>query len=71
MSRCPFWSNNKEKVSCNNECPMHSISDEDDLCPFVEHLSNKIIFKDIQNDEFAYLKENIYDFDIIKSYSKY
>jgi hypothetical protein len=50
---------------------MHPISDEDDLCPFVEHLNNKIILKDIINDEFAYVKENYYDFDILKSYSKY
>ena len=22
MSKCPFWSSKKEKISCSNECPM-------------------------------------------------
>lgn len=71
MSRCPFWSNSREKVSCNNQCPMHPTAVEDELCPFVEHLGSKLILKDIVNDDFAYFKENIYDFDISKSYSKF
>lgn len=71
MGRCPFWSSNKERVSCNNQCPMHPTLIEEEMCPFVEHLNNKIILKDIVSDDFAYLKENIYDFDIQRSYSRY
>ena len=50
---------------------MHPTLIEEEMCPFVEHLNNKIILKDIVSDDFAYLKENIYDFDIQRSYSRY
>ena len=65
MSKCPFWSTKKEKVSCYNECPMYPISKDDEVCPFMEHLTgNKISYNDIE-DDFAYSQENIYDLSFI------
>ena len=36
MGKCPFWSTKKERVNCYSECPMHTITSGDELCPFKE-----------------------------------
>lgn len=43
MSKCPFWSTNKIKVSCFSECPMHPSAKNFDECPFIEYLSTDSI----------------------------
>ena len=36
MSKCPFWSSRREKVSCSNECPMSPALNNNEICPFIE-----------------------------------
>lgn len=36
MSKCPFWSNAKENISCYNTCPMYSEEKAGETCPFRE-----------------------------------
>lgn len=63
MSKCPFWSSKREKISCDNECPMNPIKNNDEICPFVEYLSGeKIVFKDIIKDEFIYSQDTNFDY---------
>ncbi|MGL5151498.1 MAG: hypothetical protein ACRC7N_13105 [Clostridium sp.] len=55
MSKCPFWSTKKEKVSCNDVCPMNGIGTKKDSCVFRECESdNKVVFKDIVEYDYAY-----------------
>ena len=71
MSKCPFWSNKKEKISCSNECPMSPAQNNNEVCPFIEHLvGEKIIFKDILDDDFTYSQDTNLDY-IIPSYVGY
>lgn len=71
MSKCPFWSNKREKVGCYNECPMNPVNNNEDTCPFTEHLSlNKAMFKDIIDDDFAYSQDNKLDY-LVNSYCEY
>ena len=65
MSKCPFWSNSRERVECNTECPMHTISDEDKKCPFKEYISNtEFKYKDIIKGEYDYSDDG-YDEDFL------
>lgn len=53
MSKCPFWSTTKERVECNNECPMQSIKVEDSDCVFKEYATTtKFNYKDIVEDAY-------------------
>lgn len=71
MSKCPFWSSKKEKVNCSNDCPMSPEKNYNEVCPFVEHLvGEKIIFKEIINDDFMYSQDTNLDY-IIPSYVGY
>ena len=71
MSKCPFWSSRKENISCNKECPMNPIKNNNETCPFIEHLlTEKIVFKDVIDEEFAYSKDENLDY-MISSYGKY
>ena len=55
MSKCPFWSNKRERVSCNDECPMSPTNNNNETCPFVEHLTGeRVTFKGIVDENFAY-----------------
>lgn len=47
MSKCPFWSNKKVVVACNNECPMNP-ADDGEECIFKTCLSG-IVYKEINN----------------------
>lgn len=71
MSKCPFWSNKKERVSCSNECPMSPNQNNNETCLFIEHLAGeKIIFKDIFDGDFAYSQDINLEY-IIPSYAAY
>ena len=65
MSKCPFWSTAKEKVNCYKGCPMQPNEESNELCVFKEHLmENKVIFKDIVEDDFAYSYKESYDYNL-------
>lgn len=51
MNKCPFWSNEKVKTECYEECPMNNFFAINDNCPFKEYLSNGIKFKGIEELE--------------------
>ena len=71
MSKCPFWSSKKERVSCSNECPMSPGKNNDEICPFVEHLVGEmVIFKEIIDDDFMYSQDSNLEY-IIPSYVGY
>ena len=71
MSKCPFWSSKKEKINCNNECPMSPIKNQNEVCPFVEHLvGEKVIFKDIIEEDFIYSQDTNFDY-MIPTYAGY
>ncbi len=71
MSKCPFWSSKKEKVNCNNECPMSPAKNYNEICPFVEHLvGDKVIFKEIIDDDFMYSQDTSLEY-IIPTYAGY
>lgn len=58
MSKCPFWSNSKERVECNIECPINTLSFDGGKCPFKEYLINtKFKYKDIIKEEYDYSTE--------------
>lgn len=60
MSQCPFWSTNKDKFGCYNECPMQGSSEEKD-CVFKEMSSfSKINLNDIINKDSTYNKDELY-----------
>ena len=69
MSKCPFWSSKKEKISCSNECPMSPAKNHNEICPFVEHL-DKVIFKEFIDDYFMYSQDTSLEY-IIPSYVGY
>ena len=51
MSLCPFWSNDKEKVNCFNDCVFSST--EEESCPFKLYLDNSgTAIKDIYDYSF-------------------
>ena len=61
MSKCPFWSNNKEKTSCYNTCPMYPKNNEADICPFKEFLSSNNISEFVGNmDEDLFYSQDRY-----------
>ncbi|MCR1952790.1 hypothetical protein NSA50_17440 [Clostridium sp. DSM 100503] len=66
MSNCPFWSTNKEKVSCYNTCPMYYKSDEADTCPFKEVLSsnNKVEFVGSVDEDLFYSQDRYLNYNI-------
>lgn len=71
MSKCPFWSSRKEKVNCNGECPMSPSQNNNETCPFIEHLSaEKIVFKDVLDEDFEYSRETKVEY-ILPSYIEY
>ena len=64
MSKCPFWSSNKEKINCYNECPMHNIINESEVCPFKEHLnSSKTSMIDSINEKLFYSQEQYLNYE--------
>ncbi|WP_066895361.1 hypothetical protein [Clostridium nigeriense] len=65
MSKCPFWSTNKERVNCYSECPMHTISNESEGCPFKEFLSSgaKTSFVDSMNEDLFYSQDRYLNYD--------
>jgi len=65
MSKCPFWSTNKEKVNCYSDCPMQTISNESGICPFEDFLisGNNISFKESLNDELFYSQDRYLNSD--------
>ena len=70
MSKCPFWSTNKERVNCYNECPMNPVKNNDEICPFTEHLvAEKISFKDIMQSDYQYSQEEEFD-TLLSNYMK-
>lgn len=55
MSSCPFWSTNKERISCYCECPMNTKASKGELCPFKEFTFNESIIsfgRNINDDMF-------------------
>ena len=65
MSKCPFWSTNKERVNCYSDCPMYTISDENDICLFKEFLSDggKNSLTKNFNDDLFYSQDRYSNFD--------
>lgn len=60
MSQCPFWSTNKDKFSCYDECPMQGSSEEKD-CVFKEVSSfSKINLNDVINKDSTYNRDGLY-----------
>lgn len=71
MSKCPFWSSKKEKISCSNECPMSPTKNQNEICPFVEHLvEDKVVFKGVIDDDFIYSQDTNLEY-IIPTYAAY
>ena len=69
MGKCPFWSTNKHKVSCNRECPMFSQDESEEQCVFIENCSDtKLQFKEV--DDYNYNENYTKDDTIILSYVK-
>lgn len=65
MSKCPFWSTNKERVNCYNECPMHTVNNENDICPFKELSTSgaKFSFAENLNDDLFYSQDRYSSYD--------
>ena len=65
MSKCPFWSTSKERVNCYSECPMYTISDENEICCFKEFLPTigKSSFENNFNDDLFYSQDRYSHFD--------
>lgn len=64
MSNCPFWSNKRETVSCNSECPMMQLKEEED-CVFRIYSSSRtgISFKNMKFvDRYEYEEEQEEDY---------
>lgn len=70
MNTCPFWSNNKEKVACNKECPMHPAINKGDDCAFQDCLESNINYKDIIED-FAYAEDKYSGYTFKKEMTNY
>lgn len=65
MSKCPFWSTSKDRVNCYSDCPMHTIINESEVCPFKEFLpsSNKLSLADSLNDDLFYSQDRYINYD--------
>lgn len=64
MGKCPFWSTNLEKISCNRECPMNMTHSIEEVCAFMEvSIQNKFNFKDIVEDEFELVGGKVLELD--------
>ncbi len=71
MSKCPFWSNKRSKVSCDSDCPMYPQNKNEEECLFMEHLSeDTVLYKDIVEEDYSYSKNDKIDFKI-GSYDDY
>ena len=59
MSSCPFWSTNKEKISCYYECPMNDKNNKREMCPFKEIISEDgmVSFGKNINDDMFYSQD--------------
>lgn len=67
MSKCPFWSTGRNRVSCNSDCPMNNVSEDGVGCLFKEHISeSKIDFKDIIDYDYDVPKEDSFDIGFIE-----
>lgn len=65
MSKCPFWSTASEKVNCYKGCPMQLTDSIEELCVFKEHLvDNKVVFKEIVEEDFAYNYKENYEYNL-------
>lgn len=62
MSKCPFWSNAKENISCYNTCPMYSEEREGEICPFKEFTGSNLknTFVDSINNQGIYYSQHRY-----------
>ncbi len=66
MSRCPFWSTNRERVECYKECPLltnesHGKKDSSH-CIFNDCTeANNLHFKDIVNEDYNFLNLSAYN----------
>lgn len=69
MSKCPFWSNKRESVSCYKECPMYPKTNKYEECPFNEYLSTAINIKEEVKEDYEYSENNLYD--LVGSFGKY
>lgn len=68
MSKCPFWSTNKERVECYRDCPISvwdsSEGKEGEHCIFNECTeSSNINFREIVKEDYSFLNLSIYDDD--------
>ena len=66
MSKCPFWSTNKEKVNCYSECPMYTITNENESCPFKEIIISsgpKTTIVDSMNEDLFYSQDRYMNYD--------
>lgn len=62
MNKCPFWSTEKRKIECYNECPMQLVGAMDEGCVFKEYLClNKIEYKEIIRDDVRYSDKTSFD----------
>ena len=66
MSRCPFWSTEREKVECYRECPIllgESLErQEDERCIFNECMeSNSMNFRDVMKEDYSFISLYKYD----------
>lgn len=67
MSKCPFWSTQKQRVECYGECPMLAgelrKEQDDESCIFHEctSTSNSINFKEAIKEDYSFLNFSIYD----------
>lgn len=65
MSRCPFWSTERENIECYSECPIKNESfrgNEDEHCIFHEcSESIGVNFREIIKEDYDFLNLSIYD----------
>lgn len=74
MSKCPFWSTNKHKVSCSAECPMFSNDESGEQCIFIENCTDtKLEMKEINNYDYdeSYTKDDTLVLSYIKESASY
>lgn len=65
MSKCPFWSTSKEKVNCYSECPMNTIINESESCPFNDIISSgpKASIVGSMNEDLFYSQDRYTNYD--------
>lgn len=72
MSKCPFWSTNREKVECYSECPIlgvESLEYGDEKCIFHEcSEKSNINFGDIIKEEYNFLNLSVYNAEKLANY---